>query len=239
MPRTANNTKLTRSSAVPMAFRSSGLVVCCETACAARSAMMTSPPINRPQRSTLNEARDCGTRPSRVGRRCGVGVGDGGGLVLGDRPPPGVRAIPGIISRNLEAMADQVQQLKERVCPAVERRSAALIEAANWIHAHPEIGHQEVEASKRLSSMLETAGIPVEMGTAGMATAFKAELGGQGAARPRIAILAEYDALPGLGHGCGHNLIGTSAVGAGLALKEIAEVPRSEENPSELHTRFG
>jgi amidohydrolase len=118
-------------------------------------------------------------------------------------------------------MADQVQQLKERVCQAVERRSAELIEAANWIHAHPEIGHQEVEASKRLSNMLEQAGIPVEMGTAGMATAFKAELPGGRAARPRVAILAEYDALPGLGHGCGHNLIGTSAIGAGLALQEV------------------
>jgi amidohydrolase len=57
------------------------------------------------------------------------------------------------------------------------------------------------------------------MGTAGMATAFKADVGGS--ARPRVAILAEYDALPGLGHGCGHNLIGTSAIGAGLALKDV------------------
>jgi len=59
------------------------------------------------------------------------------------------------------------------------------------------------------------------MGTAGMATAFKAELGGKSSKRPRVAILAEYDALPGLGHGCGHNLIGTSAIGAGLALSEV------------------
>src|SRR4030081_1066806 len=118
-------------------------------------------------------------------------------------------------------MADQVQQLKEGVCEAVERRAAELIETANWIHAHPEIGHQEVEASKRLSGLLTSAGIPVEMGTAGMATAFKAELGTAPAQRPRVAILAEYDALPGLGHGCGHNLIGTSAIGAGLALAEV------------------
>src|SRR5882672_8146003 len=119
-------------------------------------------------------------------------------------------------------MADHVQQLKERVCEAVERRAAELIETSDWIHAHPEIGHQEVEAARRLSGLLQAAGIPVEMGTAGMATAFKAELGGgNGAARPRVAILAEYDALPGLGHGCGHNLIGTSAVGAGLALAEV------------------
>jgi amidohydrolase len=118
-------------------------------------------------------------------------------------------------------MPDHLQQLKQRVCEAVERNAADLIATADWIHAHPEIGHQEVEASRRLSGLLESAGIPVEMGTAGMATAFKAELGGQRARRPRIAILAEYDALPGLGHGCGHNLIGTSAVGAGLALREV------------------
>lgn len=116
-----------------------------------------------------------------------------------------------------------VQQLKNRVCEAIDRRAAELIETADWIHAHPEIGHQEVEASKRLSGLLQAAGIPVEMGTAGMGTAFKAELGGNNVTRPRVAILAEYDALPALGHGCGHNLIGTSAVGAGLALEEIIQ----------------
>src|ERR1700687_4474181 len=118
-------------------------------------------------------------------------------------------------------MADHVAQLKNRVCEAIDRRAAQLIETADWIHGHPEIGHQEVEAARRLSGLLESAGIPVEMGTAGMATAFKAELDGKGAQRPRVAILAEYDALPGLGHGCGHNLIGTSAIGAGLALSEV------------------
>jgi amidohydrolase len=120
-------------------------------------------------------------------------------------------------------MSDQgkVNKLKERVCQIVDQRAAELIETADWIHAHPEIGHQEVEASRRLSSLLASAGIPVEMGTAGMATAFKAQLGSDAVQRPRVAILAEYDALPGLGHGCGHNLIGTSAVGAGLALKEV------------------
>src|ERR671937_969693 len=118
-------------------------------------------------------------------------------------------------------MGDHVQQLKERVCKAVDRKAAELIETADWIHAHPEIGHQEVEAAKRLTGLLQSAGISVEMGTAGMATAFKADLGATRTARPRVAILAEYDALPGLGHGCGHNLIGTSAVGAGLALSEV------------------
>jgi amidohydrolase len=122
-------------------------------------------------------------------------------------------------------MAVELEQLKQRVCAAVDRRAAELMATADWIHAHPEIGHQEVEAAKRLSGLLESAGIPVEMGTAGMATAFKAELEGRQTSqqRPRIAILAEYDALPGLGHGCGHNLIGTSAIGAGLALQEVID----------------
>ena len=94
-------------------------------------------------------------------------------------------------------MGDHVEQLKKQVCEAIDRRAAELIEIADWIHAHPEIGHQEVEAAKRLSGLLTSAGIPVEMGTAGMATAFKAELGGKSSKRPRVAILAEYDALPG------------------------------------------
>jgi amidohydrolase len=117
-------------------------------------------------------------------------------------------------------MAD-LSELKDRVCRAVDRHAEALVEAADWIHAHPEIGHQEVEASRRLVEMLREFGVPVEMGTADMATAFKAELPGGSEARPRVAILAEYDALPNLGHGCGHNLIGTSAVGAGLALLSV------------------
>ena len=112
-----------------------------------------------------------------------------------------------------------LEQLKQRACAAIDRHADELKAAADWIHAHPEIGHQEVQAAQRLSDLLRAAGLVVEMGTAGMATAFKAELPGKGAARPRVAILAEYDALPGLGHGCGHNLIGTSAIGAGLALR--------------------
>jgi amidohydrolase len=120
-------------------------------------------------------------------------------------------------------MRDDLQQLKKRVCEGVDRRAGALIETADWIHAHPEIGHQEVEASRRLADLLRGAGIQVDTGIAGMATAFKAELAGARAAHPRVAILAEYDALPGLGHGCGHNLIGTSAIGAGLALHDVID----------------
>src|SRR5438477_13134446 len=104
-------------------------------------------------------------------------------------------------------MSDHVQQLKDRACRVIDQRAADLIATADWIHAHPEIGHQEVEASKRLSGMLQSAGVPVEMGSAGMSTASKAGINGK-SKWPRIAILAEYAALPGLGHGCRHSLIG-------------------------------
>src|SRR4051812_38502646 len=98
-------------------------------------------------------------------------------------------------------MVHDLRSLKERACAAVDRRSSELTSAADWIHAHPEIGHQEVEASQRLAAMLRGAGVEVAMGTAGMATAFKAVMHGPDGHRPRVAILAEYDALPGLGHG--------------------------------------
>jgi len=122
----------------------------------------------------------------------------------------------------------ELEKLKQRVCDAIDRRAGELREAADWIHAHPEIGHQEVQAAQRLCDLLRGSGIDVQTGTAGMTTAFRAELPGRDGPRPRVAILAEYDALPGLGHGCGHNLIGTSAIGAGLALHEVmSELPGS------------
>src|SRR5215207_985390 len=113
-----------------------------------------------------------------------------------------------------------IEALKRRACEAVDRWAGELVETADWIHAHPELGHQEVEASRRLADILATNGAQVEMGTAGMETAFKAVLAGSGDG-PTIAVLAEYDALPKLGHGCGHNLIATSALGAGLALTDV------------------
>jgi amidohydrolase len=88
------------------------------------------------------------------------------------------------------------------------------------IHAHPELCFEERQASAWLGECLERElGIPVERGVGGLETAFRARVG-QGA--PRIAILAEYDALPEIGHACGHNLIAGSAVGAFLALARQA-----------------
>ena len=82
-------------------------------------------------------------------------------------------------------------------------------------------------AKMLLRQTLEKHGVASQTGVAGMPTAFQADLAGK-APWPRIAILGEYDALPEIGHGCGHNIIGTSAVGAAIALKEvIADLPGS------------
>ena len=87
------------------------------------------------------------------------------------------------------------------------------------IHAHPELNYQEHHAAQLLSDTLERHGFAVERGIGGVETAFRAELQGRTGDGPTIAILAEYDALPDVGHGCGHNLIATTAVGAGLGIQ--------------------
>ena len=96
-----------------------------------------------------------------------------------------------------------------------------LIEISHEIHAHPELGHQEHHAASYLAEILEKEGFAVERATAGLPTAFIAEFSaGTGA---DIGFLAEYDALPGLGHACGHNLIAASTLGAGIAIKRLLE----------------
>ncbi|MFS0675004.1 M20 family metallopeptidase [Ornithinibacillus sp. 179-J 7C1 HS] len=87
---------------------------------------------------------------------------------------------------------------------------------------HPELGDQEYESMKRLTSLLEKHGFSVETGIVNRPTAFKAEISSEKPG-PKIAYLAEYDALPGVGHGCGHNLIGTMSVGAGITLSKVIQ----------------
>lgn len=112
---------------------------------------------------------------------------------------------------------------KLAVLDAVERHAGAIRALARKIGEHPELGFQEYNAAKWLGSALEKAGFHVTYGTAGMETAFQARLG-EGS--PQIALLCEYDALPDLGHACGHNLIGAASAGAAMALAEfIGELP--------------
>ncbi len=108
--------------------------------------------------------------------------------------------------------------LKETAAKAVDDLVPELIALSRRIHEHPELGYEEVQASGWLSDFLEQKGLEVERGFDGMATAFRASFSG-GSGGPVVAILAEYDALPEIGHACGHNIIGVSAAGAGAALR--------------------
>jgi amidohydrolase len=113
-----------------------------------------------------------------------------------------------------------VDELKRRVIDEVEASREALVRIADTIYANPEIAFEEFESAALLSGTLEENGFSVERGVAGLETAFVATLRGK-ASNPQVAFLAEYDALPNLGHACGHNLIGTAAVGAGVAMKAV------------------
>jgi len=109
-----------------------------------------------------------------------------------------------------------VDSLKKIVKDTVDEKRPMLEDIARYLYENPELGSEEYKAFEKLTGVLEDHGFEVEKGIYGMPTAFKASYKG-GAEEPRVAVLAEYDALPGVGHGCGHNLIAASAVGAGIA----------------------
>ena len=109
--------------------------------------------------------------------------------------------------------------LKARVNERVDARRPMLDVLSLQIHAHPELAFQERTAAGLLADALAAEGVDVKRGVGGLETAFAAEFG---KGHPTIAILGEYDALPGVGHACGHNLMGTAAIGAFLALRDIA-----------------
>ncbi|MCK9861093.1 M20 family metallopeptidase [Paenibacillus sp. ATY16] len=114
---------------------------------------------------------------------------------------------------------------KRRIAQAVDSLDAKLRELSLRIHANPELSFHEHKAQQWLTEPLMEAGFAVEKGISGLETSFRATWEGA-VGGPTIALLAEYDALPGLGHGCGHSLIGTAAVGAALALKRtFPELP--------------
>ena len=108
------------------------------------------------------------------------------------------------------------ETLKQNALAEVGRQAGLLKSIAVELHVNPEIGLNEHRSSALLADTLELQGFTVQRGIAGMATAFRA---GYGETGPAIAILAEMDALPELGHACGHNIIGAAAVGAALALR--------------------
>jgi amidohydrolase len=99
------------------------------------------------------------------------------------------------------------------VKPVSSSLADELVQLSREIHADPELAYQERRAAARIASVIERHGVPVQMGIGGLETAFRARVGPPG---PSIALLAEYDALAGVGHGCGHNLIAMTNVGAFL-----------------------
>jgi amidohydrolase len=113
-----------------------------------------------------------------------------------------------------------VEALKIAVCAEVDRLSNQLLDASHEIHAHPELNFEEHFAHDLLVDQLRSAGLDTTPHAYGIDTAFEARAGERGF---NVAVLCEYDALPGIGHACGHNVIATAGLGAGLAAAAVAE----------------
>jgi len=115
-------------------------------------------------------------------------------------------------------------EMKTRLAAAVGANRDEIIDLSHRIHANPEVAFEEHQAAAWVAEAIARHGFAVEHPAGRLATAVRGTLGGgKGGAVPRIGILAEYDALPGLGHGCGHNTMAASGVGAAIALASIAD----------------
>jgi amidohydrolase len=115
-------------------------------------------------------------------------------------------------------------EMKARLAAAVEAHRDEIVELSRRIHANPEVAFEEVQAAAWVAEAVARHGYSVEHPAGRLPTAVRGLLGGgRGGAGPRVGILAEYDALPGLGHGCGHNTMAASGVGAAIALASIAD----------------
>lgn len=142
-------------------------------------------------------------------------------------------------------------QLREELKAHIEALAPQIVALSQDIHAHPEVGYQEFYAADAVAKLLQAHSIEVERASFGMETSLRAQIGGEAASpsaaaaganpdapapaagavvaadadrsekQPTIAILCEYDALPGVGHGCGHNVMCANSVGAFLALAEL------------------
>jgi amidohydrolase len=128
------------------------------------------------------------------------------------------------VSLTLTRPAEPFSEAKARLAAAVEDTRDEILDLSHRIHANPEFAFEEHQAAGWVAEALKRHGFAVEQPAGRLATAIRATRpGGRGGAGPRIGILAEYDALPGLGHGCGHNTMAASGVGAAIALAAIAD----------------
>ncbi|MFE9040511.1 amidohydrolase [Streptomyces sp. NPDC012421] len=110
--------------------------------------------------------------------------------------------------------------LRERVRTTLAARREDLVDLSHALHADPELAYEEHRAARRITDLVEAAGFETERGAYGLPTAFRATAGGGDLV---IGVCAEYDALPGIGHACGHNVNGAAAVAAALALAPYAD----------------
>lgn len=110
--------------------------------------------------------------------------------------------------------------LKARMCERVDALAEVLVAASHDLHAHPELAFEEHHAHRVLTEILEREGVEVTRSAHGLETAFDGRAGTEG---PVIAVCSEYDALPGVGHACGHNIIATAGLGAALAAAAVAD----------------
>jgi amidohydrolase len=113
------------------------------------------------------------------------------------------------------------KELEKAIDDVVDAERVALTKLSNDIHQNPELRFAEHKAAGWIAELLRARGFEVEQGVAGMETALRAKRGNPKG--PRVAILGEYDALPEIGHACGHNLIAASAVGAFLAAASVVD----------------
>ncbi len=111
--------------------------------------------------------------------------------------------------------------LKRAVCAEVDRIAPKLIDASHQIHANPELNFEEHFAHDLLTGLLEAADLDPVRHAYGVDTGFESRVGDAGY---DVAVLCEYDALPGIGHACGHNVIATAGLGAGLAAATVAQL---------------
>lgn len=114
------------------------------------------------------------------------------------------------------------EALRQRVIDAIDAQREQILDVAETIRQNPEIGYQEVMASQLVASTIREHGYEVEKPAGGIETAFVAARHGRGDG-PVVAVLAEYDALPGIGHGCGHNLIAASGVAAAIGMSAVMD----------------
>jgi amidohydrolase len=112
-----------------------------------------------------------------------------------------------------------VEGLKAKACSLIDKNAETLINVSHEIHDHPEENYEEVFASELLTRTANGLGMPVELGAFDCATGFSGDVG----SGPTVCIMSEYDALPDIGHGCGHNVIAAAGLGAAIALASIAK----------------